>query len=207
MTLPRSQGWFLLQVPATLCWCIASVLGQRFDCVAPHNCVYRPSFRIRAMVHGTYNDTFWLQVQAAMFQAAKDMNVDFQMNLYDVFDSQVMANDINSVAEALLYGPSSEWKPDALIVSVPDAIVQNAVGNLIQDTKLPVFGINSGASVGLLAMGMLGFVSMNDQDAGRTVGQYWLDANVTAQDLGLFVNHECKLLINRTFCVLTNERV
>lgn len=201
MTQPRrslSISRHLLRVSAALqsilllCCSTSTGWAQRFDCVAPHDCVYRPSFRIRAIVHGTYNDTFWLQVQAAMFQAAEDMNIDFQMSLYDVFDSQVMASDINGVAEALLYGPASEWKPDALIVSVPDAIVQNAAGNLIQNTKLPVFGINSGASVGLLAMGMLGFVSMNDFQAGRAVGGYWIDRNETLNKKGLFVNHDCK---------------
>ena len=163
-----------------------AVIAQRFHCVAPYDCVDRPSFHIQAIVHGTYNETFWQQIQAAMFQAGSDMNVTFGMKLYDTFDSYQMASDISVVGSALP-------KPDALIVSVPDGIVQNAVGNLIQDYQLPVFGVNVGANVAS-AMGILGFVSIDDYLGGKAAGEFFASAdhNHTTGLKGLFVNPDCK---------------
>lgn len=183
MTLLQCQlcllALLLVSLPPT-------VIAQRFHCVAPYDCVDRPSFHIQAIVHGTYNESFWLQLQAAMFQAGSDMNVTFGMKLYDVYDSNTMANDISAIG-------TSFQKPDALIVSVPDGIVQNAVGNLIQDYQLPVFGVNVGANVAS-AMGILGFVSIDDYLGGKAAGEFFASAdhNHTTGLKGLFVNPDCK---------------
>ena len=52
----------------------------RLDC---DPCIQRRDYTIRAIVHGSANDQFWLQVQASMIQAANDMGVNFQMQLQD----------------------------------------------------------------------------------------------------------------------------
>lgn len=166
----------------TAAWWLAVAAAQRFDCTS-QPCVLRPSFRIKAVVHGTKSDPTWKEIQAAMVQTAKDLKIDLDLKLYDVYDPLVMAAEIEQTAIG---------KPDALIVSIPDAIVQQAVGGIISSTTIPVFGLNSGYDVAQ-TLGLLGFVSMNDNLAGGTAGDYFASkVNATSADRGLFVNADCK---------------
>lgn len=162
--------------------------AQVFDCAPPGNCVNRSSFHIRAIVHGTQSDPFWQQMQAAMFQAGDDMKVNFAMELYETFNSTVMAADVFAVG-------SLNPQPDALIVSIPDTNVQEAVRNLMQYYQLPVFGVNDGVQVAN-SIGMLGFVSIDDFLGGKMAGEYFGNAtrggggNQNEPMKGLFVDSD-----------------
>jgi len=174
----------LVAATATITYltCFApSSFAQRFDCVAPNDCVNRSSFQIRTIVHGTTSDPFWQQMKGGFVTAAQSMNVNLTLTMFDVFDPTLMANEINAVA-------SSQSKPDALVVTVPDSSVQAAIENLIQTTSIPVFGLNSGADVAA-QMGILGFVAQDEILAGQVAGQYFAN-RTTGKDKGLFVNPE-----------------
>ena len=45
-------------------------------------CIDRPTYRIQAIVHGTSDDRFWQRLRASSIQAAEDMRVDLDFELY-----------------------------------------------------------------------------------------------------------------------------
>jgi simple sugar transport system substrate-binding protein len=155
----------------------AATLKEPFDC---DPCIDRPSYLIRAIVHGT-KSAFWEQVRNAAFQAAADMRVNFQMELYDTFDEEKMAQDIIDLST----GPNA---PDALIVSIPSTRVQEAVSTALK--YVPVFGLNSGYEVAS-ELGLFGFVSMDEYEGGAMAArEFSKQKNVTNATQFLFVNHE-----------------
>jgi ABC-type sugar transport system substrate-binding protein len=181
------------------------VLGQRFDCSTEANCVYRPLFRIRAVVHGHDSDPFWQRVASAMEQTGRDMNVDLTIQFHPsaVYDGQTMADQVTAAA-------ATTPPPDAMIVTIPDNLVQKAVGAVIEGTTVPVFGLNTGADV--QTINTKGFVAIDDRLAGATAGDEFrklFDSPATSTErsaapMALFVNHACKYLVMVTClcCVL-----
>ena len=188
--------WLCLGCLVSGAFRIASVVqAQHFNCStgaasSPGVCVYRPLFKVRAIVHGQSSDHLWQQIQAAATQAGRDMNVDFDMQLYETFDDVVMANDILAAASTI---PS----PDALIVTIPDNVVQQAVGIVIQGQQSPIFGLNVGADVSTVPT--KGFVALDDYWAGRAAGGTFrrllagneTNSTTTTAWKGLLVNHDC----------------
>ena len=83
------------------------------------------------------------------------------MDLYESFDPDAMAKDIQAVA-------TSSNPPEALIVTIPDANVASAVGEA-SFSSVPIFGLNSGAEFAKEA-GVLSFVAMDERLAGE---YYW----------------------------------
>jgi len=206
----------LLVVPALLHLgtTLVSVSGQRFDCEDgankpdDDNCVDRPSYYIKVIVHGTSQDADWRQLRTSMLQTARDLKIDLEMDLYDIdgrdgiiFDPQRMANDIKAVASS-----EGAFRPDALIVTVPDATVQAALGEMMESSPdIPVFGLNSGGELAQ-TLGILGYVSMDEYYAGTVAGDYLKgllpvsdgsgsNQTATVLDLtntkGLYINHDC----------------
>jgi ABC-type sugar transport system substrate-binding protein len=178
----RCLGWILLltfNVPAR---------GQRFDC-GEENCVYRPLFKTRAVVHGHDSDPFWQRVGATMIQTGKDMNIDLTLQYHSspAYDGEAMADQISAAA-------TTTPPPDALILTIPDNVVQEAVGAVIGNTTVPVFGLNTGADVQTLAT--KGFVALDDRLAGRAAGETFFKL-LTATERSasapsaLFINHAC----------------
>jgi hypothetical protein len=84
-----------------------------------------------------------------------------------------------------------------MIVTIPDNLVQQAVGEVIEGTRVPVFGLNTGADVQTIAT--KGFVALDDRLAGATAGETFrkfLDTSTstersTSVPTALFVNHAC----------------
>lgn len=171
---------------------ILLVRGQRFDC-DEGNCVYRPLFKIQAVVHGHDSDPFWQRVGSAMVQTGKDMNVDLTLQFHPspAFDGNVMADQIANAAAA------TTPLPDAMIVTVPDNMVQKSVAEVIEGTRIPVFGLNVGADVQTIAT--KGFVTLDDRLAGSIAGETFrklLDTSSSTERMAsaptaLFVNHAC----------------
>ena len=87
---------------------VAGATAQRFDC---DPCVIREKVKISTVIHGTKSSSFWQQVEASMRQAAADMRVDMDVQLYDSFDTSAMTADILSAA-------SADPSPDGLIVTM-----------------------------------------------------------------------------------------
>lgn len=166
----------------------------RFNCSSEESCIDRPSYYIKAIVHGTSDSLYWREIQASMIQTAMDLKVDLEVDLYDGgYDPQRMADDIRRAA----YHPdAANFRPDALIVSVPDAAVQDAIGEVIERTSIPVFGINAGGEV-MRQLGIKGYVGVDEYVAGATAGDHVKSLlGRTIQDgnpkqKGLYINHEC----------------
>lgn len=121
-----------------------------------------------------------------MIQTARDLKVHLDLTTYDVFDSQIMASDIEQ---------SVFSNPDALIVTLPDASTQRAIGNVISSTSIPVFGLNAGYDVAS-SLNVKGFIAMDDTLAGHLAGDAFREAllkggaGTLRNESGLFVNSE-----------------
>ncbi len=164
---------------------------------------------IKVIVHGTKNDPFWQQVEAGMRQTADDMKIDLDMVLFDdenpllVHSSPTLA----MVSELKRYvgyyngadsGDSLPRLPAAMIVSMPgDAQIQAEIENL-QQSKIPIFGINA---VGNSYDGLLqGSVSMNETHAGALAGNEINDLLLSKDEntdgsgiTGIYVNHQSEV--------------
>lgn len=146
-------------------------------------CIERPNYYIRAIVHGTANGVFWRQVRAAALQAASDLRIHFDMHLYESFDVDQMANDILQAVQA-----PNQFRPDALIVTIPSEKVHQAVRTALE--YVPVFGLNSGYSKAE-SLGVLGFVAMDEYVAGvEAARQFIAFKQPDTIETALFVNVE-----------------
>ena len=140
-------------------------------------CIDRTSYTIRAIFHGTSNDEYWTKLAASARQAALDMRINLQLELYDVneYSDERMANDIRSTVTSV----NEEEKIDALIVTIPSQSVANAV-RFVADRGMPIFGLNSGYEQvsdvgGLIEEGtVLFFTAMNERLGGAKAAQYFL---------------------------------
>mmetsp|Transcript_7169 Transcript_7169/g.17470 ORF Transcript_7169/g.17470 Transcript_7169/m.17470 type:complete len:1075 (-) Transcript_7169:74-3298(-) len=141
-------------------------------------CIDRPSYRIRAIVHGTNDDMFWQRLRASSIQAAKDMRVQLDFDLYDEYNPELMARDI----EAASTGP---FPPDALIVTIPSPTLEPTIAKATE--YVPVFGMNSGYDLAN-RVGVLDFVAMDEYKGGLASAREFLkeNRNITR---ALFVNH------------------
>lgn len=121
-------------------------------------CVNRTAYTIRAIVHGISTDTFWIQIREAALQSARDMRVNLQFDLYETYDAERMAKDILEAAGVSKFLRKTPDPPDALIVTVPGPVVEEAIR--ASSLKIPIFGMNSGYDRARGA-GILGFVAMD----------------------------------------------
>jgi len=171
-----NQHLFALLV---LCFNIAAAFatgeGMDLDC---DPCIERPDYRIKVIVHGISSDKFWQRVRTSSMQAALDMRVKLDFNLYDTFNPEVMAEDI--VASATGLNP-----PDALIVTIPSSIVASAVQRATE--HVPVFGMNSGYDIAA-AVGVLDYIAMDEYQGGVLAAKEFQkeSANITK---ALYLNH------------------
>ena len=132
-------------------------------------CIYRPNYKLRGIFHGTKYSPFWQQISLAANQTATDLNVDLEITLYDTFDPDQMASDILSILDLKSNDVS---KPDALIVTIPSQIVEDAVRQ-VTDSGIPVFGLNSGYRERRSA-GVLAWVAQDEYIAGSVAGKEFL---------------------------------
>jgi simple sugar transport system substrate-binding protein len=169
MTLSSSRLIFLLSSLWMLTTrCVAQSQPPLVDC---DPCIKRSEYTLQAILHGTSSEVFWLEMQASMRQTALDMGVSLTIELPEVFNAQVMAQQIKNAA--------ASNDIDALIVTIPNEIVQKAVAQVIAD-GMPVFGVNVGYEVAQ-ELGILGHAAQDDYLAGQRAGEEFLkNANVTS---------------------------
>lgn len=141
----------------------------KFDC---DPCIQRNGYNIQAILHGSSGDPFWQQMQGAMVQAAKDMNVDLGVSLWEG-DDDAMASQIAAASRGA----------NALIVSIPSLKVQTAVQAAIQGGT-PVFGLESGYD---LELPLSGFIGMDNELAGKTAAEQMTAAADDTTTKALFV--------------------
>ena len=147
-------------------------------------CIRRSDFVVKAIVHGRKDSKYWRTVETSMQQAAHDMNIQLELELYESFDPIVMANDIQAAVNDQARQSSSQSsrlnrttatnsnhphtvqknRLDALIVTIPSPIVHDAIQSAVA-FGIPVFGFNSGYTVAQ-SLGLLGFVAQHEYKAG-----------------------------------------
>jgi simple sugar transport system substrate-binding protein len=176
MTLTSSSNLMFLLLSSL--WmlktrCAAQPQPPLVDC---DPCIKRSEYTLQAILHGTSSDLFWLEMQASMRQAALDMGVSLIIELSEVFNAQIMAQEIKNAA--------ASNDIDALIVTIPNDIVQEAVAQVIAD-GMPVFGVNVGYEVAQ-ELGILGYAAQDDYLAGQQAGEEFLkNSNVSS---AVFIN-------------------
>lgn len=202
--LLRATAWAPVLLLLILILATTTTRAQRFDCTSD-SCVDRSSFVIKVIVHGTFEDFFWQGIKAAMEQAARDMAVQLDFDLYDTFD------DFTRIPDDIRDTLNADPKPDALVVSIPDAGVEAAVKLVMDDGSIPVFGVNSGDQAAP-ALGLQGFVAMNERLGGQVAGENFermiMMNNETAGGLGLYINDEresCPASCILRSCVLLHQ--
>ena len=141
--------WLLL-----LSFAISHGLDFNFTDYRCDPCIDRPSNTIKAIVHGTQADPFWLQLRAGALQSAKDMRVQLDFDLEDAYGPSRMAQAIREAAKAGY---------DALLMSLPTQQVADAAAQALE-MGIPVLGINSGDT--LAEDSVLSWVGMDDYQGG-----------------------------------------
>lgn len=137
-------------------------------------CIPRAEYRIQVVVHGTQGDVYWEQAKQAMEQASRDTGVAIDMELMDgslyTTPKEIHAQMASTIRRAIsTTARNKEVRPDALIVTLPSAMVHQAVAQALQ-TQMPVFGFHSGYEVAE-DLGVLGFVAQDDHRAGKMVAR------------------------------------
>ncbi|AEB12654.1 sugar ABC transporter substrate-binding protein [Marinithermus hydrothermalis] len=125
--------------------------------------------RIVVVTHGTAADPFWSVVKNGVDQAARDMGVRVEYRAPATFDLVQMSQLIDAAVAS---------KPDALVVSIPDA---DALGSSIRaavEAGIPVISINSGFDV-FKDLGVLLHIGQEEFIAGKGAGERMKAAGVT----------------------------
>jgi simple sugar transport system substrate-binding protein len=137
----------------------------------------RADIRIVVVTHGSAADPFWSVVSNGVDQAQRDTGVAVEYRAPDTFDMPQMAQLINAAVASA---------PDALVVSIPDAV---ALGDAIESAVaagIPVFSINSGSDV-FQELGVLRHVGQTEYEAGLGGGRRAAELGASR---GLCINHE-----------------
>ena len=117
--------------------------------------------RIIVVTHGQTVDSFWSVVRNGVETAAKETDTSVDYRSPDTFDVQGMAQLIDEAVAA---------KPDALVVSIPDAKALSKSIKAAVAAKIPVISINSGLE-GFRQLGCLMYIGQDEEAAGRQAGQ------------------------------------
>lgn len=147
------------------------------DSVNCDPCINRRAYVLKAILHGTSDDAFWLKLSASARQSALDMRIHLDLELYPPggFSDEGMARDIRRAADL----KSESDKIDGLIVTIPSPTVAEAV-RYAAKRGMPVFGLNSGYDEvsgrgGLVEDGsILFFTAMNEKMGGEMAADYFL---------------------------------
>ena len=88
-------------------------------------CINRQTYRIKAIVHGTSRDKFWQRIRASAVQAAKDMRVELDFDLYGKFylsnDSRSLSGNHLSRRALSLY--SDDFDPEVMAKDIEAASI------------------------------------------------------------------------------------
>lgn len=68
-------------------------------------CIERPDYTVKVIVHGTTDDRFWTRVLLASEQAAKDMRIQLDFDLYGKLKHLVCHLSCNSTLSSSLSVP------------------------------------------------------------------------------------------------------
>jgi simple sugar transport system substrate-binding protein len=117
--------------------------------------------RIIVVTHGQAADPFWAVVRNGAETAARETDCDLEYESPGVFDLEAMSRLIDAAAAS---------KPDALVVSIPDAVVLAKSIQAAVAAKIPVISINSGLEASP-QLGCLMHIGQEEELAGKKAGE------------------------------------
>ena len=153
-------------------------------------CFSRPNVRIAAVTHGSSTESFWLLIQQAARQAAADMNIELDYELFEPgLENDILHNKMASKMISLC-----QEGVQGIMVSVPTDRVRLALERC-RELNVPIVSINAGGDIAE-EVGLLHHVAQDEYNAGIVAGQEMLKAGITR---GLCINHAPGVLstINR----------
>ncbi len=124
--------------------------------------------RIVVVSHGQAADPFWSVVKNGVDQAAKDMNVRVEYRAPETFDMVRMAQLIDAAVAS---------RPNAIVVSIPDAKALERSITAAVKAGIPVVSMNSGSDVAE-KLGVLVHVGQTEYEAGLGAGKRMKAAGV-----------------------------
>ncbi|WP_018467099.1 sugar ABC transporter substrate-binding protein [Calidithermus timidus] len=124
--------------------------------------------RIVVVSHGQAADPFWSVVKNGVDQAAKDMNVRVEYRAPETFDMVRMAQLIDAAVAS---------RPNAIVVSIPDAKALERSITAAVKAGIPVVSMNSGSDVAE-KLGVLLHVGQTEYEAGLGAGKRMKAAGV-----------------------------
>ena len=137
----------------------------------------RAETRVVVVTHGSAADPFWSVVKNGVDQAQADTGATVEYRAPDTFDMPAMVQLINAAVASA---------PDALVVSIPDAVALRGAITAAVAAGIPVFSINSGSDV-FQELGVLRHVGQTEYEAGLGGGRRAAGLGATR---GLCINHE-----------------
>ncbi len=117
--------------------------------------------KIIVVTHGQVSDAFWLVVRNGVETAPKETDSDVDYQASGQFDLFAMSKLIDAAVAS---------KPDALVVSIPDAAPLSKSIQAAVAAKIPVISINSGLDVSK-KLGCLMHIGQEEESAGRQAGE------------------------------------
>jgi simple sugar transport system substrate-binding protein len=137
----------------------------------------RGPIRVVVVTHGSAADPFWSVVKNGVDQAQADTGVTVEYRAPDTFDMPQMVQLINAAVASA---------PDALVVSIPDAVALRGAITSAVAAGIPVFSINSGSDV-FQELGVIRHIGQTEYEAGLGGGRRAASLGATR---GLCINHE-----------------
>ena len=154
-------------------------------------CSERGDIRIGGVLHGATDSLFWDPMYKAAEQAARDMNIDLEMERME----RQPNNDIlhRKMVEKIEAMCDSGF--DGIFVSIPSDIVIEGI-QFCLNRSVPVVSVNIGADVSQ-EMGLMNHVGQEEYKAGYEAGQRLLAAGMRT---GYCMNHNVGNKISSERC-------
>ncbi len=147
---------------------ISGCSSQSTSGTTPANSATKTRLTVDMVTHGQAGDPFWALVQKGAQQAAADFNVALNYQSPKSTDPSAQASMISQAAAK---------KPDAMVVTIPDAAVLDPPIRQAVSAGLPVVAMNVGAA-DWQQVGALTFVGQDEQAAGTEAGAQMAAAGV-----------------------------
>jgi simple sugar transport system substrate-binding protein len=155
-------------VALLILWLLAACSSQGTSGTTPANSAVGSRITVAMVTHGQSFDPFWGLVRKGAQQAAADFNVALRYQSPSTTNPQAQAGLITAAART---------KPDAMVVTIPDAAVLAPPIRQVSSAGIPVVVVNVGARV-YQQVGALTFVGQPDFTAGQEAGKAMAAAGV-----------------------------
>jgi simple sugar transport system substrate-binding protein len=165
---PRKLVAAAAAVALGLSWALAACSSQGTSGGTPANSAVGARIAVAMVTHGQAFDPFWGLVKKGAQQAAEDFNVALSYQSPSITNPQ---------AQAALITQAAAKKPDAMVVTIPDAPVLAPPIRQVTSSGIPVVVVNVGNRV-YQQVGALTFVGQPDFTAGQEAGKAMAAAGV-----------------------------